>query len=118
MGKGTPKMWQCNECGSAWSEAGKVTQCLNCKGKDIFIYWQPGTQKFNVDDYKVAPEMLPSRQKKIEPPPAPKKKKRKPKAKAKPQVTIEESAPIPKKAWDNLKSMGKKKISGKLTDLF
>ena len=68
MGKGTPKMYQCNECSATWSEAGKVTQCINCKGFNIEIYWEPGTEKFDIDDPMWRVEPVPSR-KRSEPSP-------------------------------------------------
>lgn len=59
MGK-RPEMWQCNECGSCWSES-KAKICYSCSSNDIFVFWKPGTVPFNVDDYAVAPQMLPAR---------------------------------------------------------
>ena len=41
MGKGTPEMWQCNDCGACWSES-KAKKCLHCLSNNIFIYWKPG----------------------------------------------------------------------------
>lgn len=65
---GRPKMYECNECSAAWSESGKVTQCFNCKTKNISIFWEPGKEKFDINDpmWRVSP--VPSRRVSGKPP--------------------------------------------------
>jgi len=41
-----PESWECRDCGSSWAEC-QAKVCLHCRSKNIFIYWNPKTQKFS-----------------------------------------------------------------------